>query len=309
MIHYYLYKTRNIVNNKEYIGIHKTNNLRDGYIGCGIKSYKSAQQKYNQGVTTHFINGVLKHGYDSFIKEVLYHFNSYEEALEMEKHLVTENYIRRKDTYNLKIGGGASGANLKQTNYYELTDFNGITYKGWAVMDFCEEKNLDYTSILKLLRGVSKTSQGYYIKDKGFYPRKILIFNLETEDKFETFDLNKWCKDNLPKAIVKTTKSNYLVKVLNKKWAIYDNKYWVCYEDEYKGYIDIDLSKVSNFFVYEVKYKNEIFEFDNVSDFIIEKSLNKGYFYSMLKGNFKQCSGYSLVSKKCKYKSIKNDKI
>jgi len=88
----YLYKITNLINDKIYIGIHKTYNLEDCYMGSGIL-IKQAIKKYK---------------IENFKKEILYFFNSYEEAYLKEKEIVNENFINRKDTYNIAIGGKGS---------------------------------------------------------------------------------------------------------------------------------------------------------------------------------------------------------
>ena len=71
---YILYKTINLLNNKTYIGIHKTNDLEDDYLGSGV-AFKKALKKY---------------GKENFKREILEFCNSYDELLEREKILVNE---------------------------------------------------------------------------------------------------------------------------------------------------------------------------------------------------------------------------
>lgn len=85
----YVYRLTNILTKMEYIGVHRTENLNDGYMGSG-KIIKRAIQKY---------------GKDAFKKEILSHFNTYIEALNEERRIVTKEYINRPDTYNLREGG------------------------------------------------------------------------------------------------------------------------------------------------------------------------------------------------------------
>lgn len=84
-----VYKTTNTVNNKIYVGLHSTNNLEDGYLGSGLV----------------LKDAITKYGRDKFKREILYVFNSREEAMAMEAAIVDEEFISRKDTYNLHLGG------------------------------------------------------------------------------------------------------------------------------------------------------------------------------------------------------------
>jgi len=85
----YLYKITNTINGMEYIGVHRTDNIDDGYMGSGKLVKRS----------------IAKHGKENFTKEILEHFSTYREALTKEKEIVTLEYANRDDTYNLREGG------------------------------------------------------------------------------------------------------------------------------------------------------------------------------------------------------------
>jgi len=82
---YLVYKITNTVNDKFYIGCHKTKVKDDGYMGSG-KLIKKAIEKY---------------GVENFRKEILAECSSKEEMFAKEKEFVVLSEI----SYNLKHGG------------------------------------------------------------------------------------------------------------------------------------------------------------------------------------------------------------
>lgn len=86
---HYIYKTTNLITNKYYIGAHSTNNISDGYIGSG-KQLKDAIQKY---------------GIENFKCEILEYFNTREEAFLKEAEIVTEDFCKNPEVYNMSPGG------------------------------------------------------------------------------------------------------------------------------------------------------------------------------------------------------------
>ena len=84
-MHYTIYKITNKINNKYYVGMHKTDNLNDEYMGSG-KLIRAAIKKY---------------GIDNFVKEILFVFDNEEDMKNKEKELV----VISEETYNLCDGG------------------------------------------------------------------------------------------------------------------------------------------------------------------------------------------------------------
>ena len=82
---YLVYKITNTINNKIYIGCHKTKDKNDNYFGSG-KILKRAIKKY---------------GIENFTKSIIFEASSSEEMFEKEKQLVEIG----PHSYNLKHGG------------------------------------------------------------------------------------------------------------------------------------------------------------------------------------------------------------
>ena len=92
---YIVYKVTNRFDGKFYIGCHSTLNTNDRYMGSGTE-IKEVLKKY---------------GRNSFVKEILFEYDSKEEMLVKEKELVTKEFCMRVDTYN-RIEGGGTYLNL-----------------------------------------------------------------------------------------------------------------------------------------------------------------------------------------------------
>ena len=88
-MYYTIYKVTNLINQKIYVGMHKTSNLNDDYMGSG-KVLKLVFVKY---------------GIKNFKKEIIDIFSTNEEMLEAEANIVNEDFVKNPNTYNLKIGG------------------------------------------------------------------------------------------------------------------------------------------------------------------------------------------------------------
>lgn len=87
---YLVYKITNRFNNKIYIGVHSTLNESDRYMGSGVEIREALK----------------KEGKKSFVKEILFTFDTKEEMLAKEKELVTKEFCIREDTYNRIEGCG-----------------------------------------------------------------------------------------------------------------------------------------------------------------------------------------------------------
>ena len=86
---YYLYEIKNKLNDKIYIGVHRTKTFNDGYMGSG-KIIKKAIKKY---------------GIENFTKTILETFDSSELMYAREKEIVNDEFLARDNVYNLRRGG------------------------------------------------------------------------------------------------------------------------------------------------------------------------------------------------------------
>ena len=85
---YIVYKTTCIINNKFYIGSHKTNDVNDGYIGSGIIFWRAVE----------------KYGKENFKREVHTVFDNKKEMFDLEHELVAKEKSNPL-CYNIKEGG------------------------------------------------------------------------------------------------------------------------------------------------------------------------------------------------------------
>lgn len=197
---YIVYLTTNLVNKKIYIGVHKTftPNKFDGYLGCGVLVYKPSSYKYAQ---TPFQFAVAKYGPKNFIRKTLRVFDKLEDALDLEAWLVTKEFIKREDTYNITEGGNIPPHKLIPIHQYDLDgnyiqSFESITL---ATKELIGIKSL---SIARAIKTQGQTG-GYLwsyekveklpIYNKVNKPRKVGQYTLEGE-LIKVYDSVRECK-------------------------------------------------------------------------------------------------------------------
>lgn len=117
-MHYILYKTTNLVNQKIYVGVHKTSRLDDGYMGSG-KVICAA---------------IKKHGVENFRTEILEHFDNSEAMYAREAEVVNEDFLARPDVYNLSLGGHGGFGYLNRTGLNTKRDMSKNRNGGLAVI-------------------------------------------------------------------------------------------------------------------------------------------------------------------------------
>lgn len=181
---YIVYLTTNLKTREIYIGVHKTENpdIFDGYYGCGI--YRGDPLKNPK---TKFQYAIKKYGYDAFERRTLKVFDSYQDAYALEAELVTEEFIKRPDVYNM-VTGGKIPDNTKPVYKYTL---EGKFIKGWnSIIDAANEHNINGTIIsqaaiynttaLKALWSFVKTDQ-LQLNDYTIYnpDKKVYLYDLE----------------------------------------------------------------------------------------------------------------------------------
>ena len=145
---YIVYLTTNLVNKKIYIGVHKTINPDkfDGYLGNGVKTTDRSTYKHSK---TPFEMAVNKYGINNFIRKTLKVFDTLEEALALEVKLVDSEFIKRRDTYNITLGGGLPPIKVKTIYQYSL---DGEFIKEWySITEAAMSLNKSNSSIGKAI--------------------------------------------------------------------------------------------------------------------------------------------------------------
>jgi len=87
-----IYKITNLLNGKFYIGKHSSKKNNDNYFGSGIA----------------INNAIKKYGIKNFKKEILFEFETEQEALQQESKIVNIKLINDPNCYNMTMGGRGS---------------------------------------------------------------------------------------------------------------------------------------------------------------------------------------------------------
>ena len=189
---YIVYCTTNTVNNKIYIGVHKTENPNkfDGYIGCSVKV---TQPSTYMNPKTAFQYAVKKYGVSKFTRSILYIYDTAEEAYKKEKEIVTTDFIKLETNYNMIEGGGE----YRPTEPVNQFDKQGKLVKHWNTLTeaseffVCPEKS---------------------IKNAIFYRESLFDFYWS---KSNTIDINSYSKGTPKKQVYKYLKTGKLIEQFN----------------------------------------------------------------------------------------------
>ena len=271
--------TVNTVNNKIYIGVHITETPYefDGYYGNGITGtscYWFKHPKYP------FQKACKKYGLKAFKRYTLVVFDTYEEALKLEKIVVNEQFLKRTDVYNVAIGGGSGLIPSVEKPVYQYS-LNG---------DFIKEYRSISDASRKLQTSVSNIISA--IQLKGI-----------SADSYWSF--NKTQKLNLDYCIKKASKPVYLYNSRGEYIESFDSI------SECARKLEVNTSVILRAIKKQNKCSKYYLSFDKVDKFIKETKQRKrhtGLYQYSLDGKYIQYMEYTDIKKLCgeDYKKLHN---
>lgn len=94
---YYIIETTNLINNKKYRGIHSSKSDKDSYLGSAVQLKKD----------------IKEFGKENFSKVILEFFISKEQMIKKSIDFITDDWLKRPDTYNICRGGISTNKILK----------------------------------------------------------------------------------------------------------------------------------------------------------------------------------------------------
>lgn len=180
---YIVYCTTNLVNDKIYVGVHKTKDATafDGYIGNGIYISQPYTYKYSK---TKFQCAVNKYGVSNFVRKTLAIYDSEESAYLLEEDIVNEQFLQRADVYNMVLGGFAGLLESQKIRVYKydldgnyVCDYASFADAGLAV-------NKDCTLISYAVRKKMKGG-GYYWSTDKVDKIDLSLYNLGNNHKIQ----------------------------------------------------------------------------------------------------------------------------
>lgn len=123
----YVYVTTNMVNNKQYVGDHSTNNLNDGYLGSGL----------------YLRNSIKKYGKEKFKKEILEFFGTKQEAFDSQIIWINKFTTLTPNGYNISPNGGYGNKKcyLSDETKNKISKNNSKFWLGKKMSDESKEKN------------------------------------------------------------------------------------------------------------------------------------------------------------------------
>jgi len=194
---YFVYITTNLINNKQYVGDHSTNNLNDNYLGSG-KIISIAIKKYK---------------IENFKLKILEFFDTKQEAFDAQ-----EKYIKQFNTlvpngYNLspKGGLGTKGCHSEETKE-KLRELGKrqIQKKGWKHSTYSKNKIKEKRKKQIMLSGWKHSEESKKkcgVKNIGNNYRTGLILSDETKQKLRVINIGKKHSEETKRKISEASKN------------------------------------------------------------------------------------------------------
>lgn len=203
-----VYKTTCLVNGKIYIGVHKTLNENDSYLGSGT-SFKLAEEKY---------------GKDKFVKEIIEIFDTKEEAYALEAELVTEEFVKLSTNYNLKPGG-EGGWNFINENRLNVNSSKETSAK-ISKSQLARFKAGGKTTKGLKRPGVGLKSKETRLKNGGSYKgSNNPMYGVDLRDILSEDAIKEWgskiSQSNTGKVRTEDAKKRYSEAAKSRKWLVH----------------------------------------------------------------------------------------
>jgi hypothetical protein len=189
-MYYIIYQTTNLINEKFYVGIHKTDDLKDEYLGSGKL----------------IVQAIKKYGKENFKKEILWLCDNYQELKDFEKEIVNSNFLKQNGNkcYNLLVGGQGTtifaGDRNSQYGTYWITKgtenkkikkelLNSYLQLGWIKGRY---GIINKTPVKKVKEKISKSLIKYFNKNEHHNKNKIRVHKDNKEKLIQKVELNKY---------------------------------------------------------------------------------------------------------------------
>lgn len=185
---YIVYKTTNKINGKFYIGVHKTKDpsVFDGYYGNGIKTRNDQVEVTGD---TPLRRAFAKYGAKSFERSTLMIFNNADDAYDLERWLITEDFISNKNNYNAAVGGVGGIYITKKRTVYQF-DLNGNFVGEWDTETSIREHFNSHVSIIDIINKKRNFAGYYWSFEKEI---NVLVYNPSVKGGF----INQYDKDGM----------------------------------------------------------------------------------------------------------------
>jgi len=209
-VFYTIYKTTNNINDKIYIGKHKTKDLNDNYMGSG-KNLRRSIEKY---------------GIENFDKEILFIFDNEDDMNAKEAELVSELFVKEDTNYNICPGGQGGWGHINSSIWTKEKRLEH-NKKYSPFKNFSSEfksnlgKNLSNRR-KELIESGEITPHSPWNKGKSYELEKLKGHTNQTGSKNSQYGIKRaWVnKQGIRKKILETELENFLTDGWNKGYKV-----------------------------------------------------------------------------------------